>query len=431
MALFQKKKKTRSCTIGLDGVPYSLVLEMADRGVMPAMAELLKNGHLHRMKASLPEISAVSWTDFMTGTDSGTHGIFGFTDLKPGSYSLRFPNFLDVRKETLWDTLGKMGKKSIILNQPSTYPAKPLNGVLVSGFVALDLAKAVYPLAQKSVLDRLGYQVDIDTMKSRQDHAFFWSELQKTTDGRERAIDHFWKEDWDFFEFVFTGTDRLHHFLWNAYDDPNHSDHGRFLDYYRRLDGIIGRIILSYRRLTGGLAGLYLLSDHGFCQIVQEVYLNVWLQQEGYLSFEGDAPQGLESIGGDSAAFALDPNRIYLHTRGRFPKGAVEESSKQALREEISRKLLGLEFQGRKIIRKVFDAAAVYNGPLSASGPDLLVLAEPGFDLKGSVKKKEIFGRTDLEGMHTWDDAFLWSEGKLSDDLMIRQVSAAILSHYQ
>jgi predicted AlkP superfamily phosphohydrolase/phosphomutase len=431
MALFQKKKKNRSCAVGLDGVPYSLILELADRGLAPSLADLLRNGHLHRMKASLPEISAVSWTDFMTGADSGTHGIFGFTDLKPQSYSLRFPNFLDVKKETLWDALGKMGKRSIILNQPSTYPAKPINGVLVSGFVALDLAKAVYPASQKSVLDRLGYQVDIDTMKSRQDRAFFWSELKKTTDGRERALDHFWKDDWDFFEFVITGTDRLHHFLWNAYDDPNHCDHERFLDYYRRLDGIIGRIVDSYRRLTGGLTGLYLLSDHGFCQIVQEVYLNAWLQKAGYLRFDESAPPGLEAIGGESLAFALDPNRIYLNTKGRFPKGVVEEGSRQALKEEIAGKLQGLEFQGRKVIRRVFDAAAIYSGPLSDAGPDLLVLAEPGFDLKGSVKKKEIFGRTDLEGMHTWDDAFLWSERKLADGLMIRNVSSAILGHFQ
>ena len=31
---------------------------------------------------------------------------------------------------------------------------------------------------------------------------------------------------------------------------------------------------------------------------------------------------------------------------------------------------------------------------------------QPGFDLKGSVKQREIFGRTPgLQGMHTWDDA--------------------------
>ena len=430
MALFQKKKKNRSCVIGLDGVPFSLVLELAERGIMPSLADLLKAGHLHRMKASLPEISAVSWTDFMTGTDSGTHGIFGFTDLKAGSYALRFPNFLDVKKETLWDVLGKTEKRSIILNQPSTYPARPLNGVLVSGFVALDLAKAVYPLSQKAGLDRMGYQIDIDTMKSRQDHAFLWSELERTMDGRERALDYFWKDDWDYFEFIITGTDRLHHFLWNSYADDKHRYHARFLDYYRRVDGIIGRIVLSYRRLTGGYGGLYLLSDHGFCQIEQEVYLNAWLLKEGYLRFSGESPERLEDIAEGSVAFALDPNRIYLHLKGRFPKGGIDEAGRKALKADITHKLEGLEFEGRRVVRRVFDAETVYSGPFVSSGPDLLVLSEPGFDLKGSVKKRDVFGRTDLEGMHTWDDAFFWSEPKSGDDLKISQISAIILSNY-
>jgi predicted AlkP superfamily phosphohydrolase/phosphomutase len=430
MAIFQKKRKARVCVVGLDGVPYTLVLDLAERGITPVLASLLKAGHLHRMKASLPEISAVSWTDFMTGTDSGTHGIFGFTDLKPGSYALRFPNFLDVKTETLWDGLGKAGKRSIILNQPSTYPARPLNGVLVSGFVALDLAKAVYPLTQKAALDRMGYQIDIDTMKSREDHAFFWSELDRTMAGLERALDYFWKDDWDYFEFVITGTDRLHHFLWNAYADKRHRYHARFLDYYRRVDAIIGRLFQSYSRLTGDGAGFYLLSDHGFCQIDQEFYLNAWLQREGYLRFAGDSPQGLEDIAEGSVAFALDPNRIYLNGKSRFPKGAVDESDRKALKAEITQKLEGLEFEGRRIVRRVFDADSVYSGPFVASGPDLLVLSERGFDLKGSVKKRDIFGRTDLEGMHTWDDAFFWSAQKAGDDLRISQLSTHILSHF-
>jgi predicted AlkP superfamily phosphohydrolase/phosphomutase len=431
MTIFQKKKKNRACVVGLDGVPYSLVVELTGRGVMPSLAGLLKSGHLCKMKASLPEISAVSWTDFMTGTDSGRHGIFGFTDLKPGSYGLRFPNFLDVKTPTLWDALGQRKKRSIILNQPSTYPARPLNGILVSGFVALDLAKAVYPLAQKAVLERLSYQIDIDTMKSREDHGFFWADLGRTMDGLERALDHYWKEEWDYFEFVVTGTDRLHHFLWNAYANEDHPDHHRFLDYYRRVDALIGRLALAFQRLTDGVGGLCLLSDHGFCQIEQEVYLNAWLQAEGYLRFEGDEPKGLESIAEGSLAFALDPNRIYLNLEGRFPKGAVEAGRRETLKAEIGRKLAGLQHEGRSVVRRVFDAASVYSGPFSAAGPDLLVLSEPGFDLKGSVKKKSIFGRTDLEGMHTWDDAFFWSEEKAAEDLKISQLSSLILSRYK
>jgi predicted AlkP superfamily phosphohydrolase/phosphomutase len=257
----------------------------------------------------------------------------------------------------------------------------------------------------------------------------FWTNLEKTTDGLERALDHFWKEDWDFFEFVITGTDRLHHFLWNAYADDTHPYHARFLDYYRRVDGIIGRLVLSFRHLTGGDSGLYLLSDHGFCQIEQEVYLNAWLLKEGYLRFAGEVPKGLEDIADGSLAFALDPSRIYLNLKGRFPKGTVDEGGRKELKADIVRRLEQLEFGGRRVIRRVFDANDVYSGPGSSSGPDLLVVSEPGFDLKGSVNKTEIFGRTNLEGMHTWDDAFFWSEKKAEGDLKISRLSSNILSH--
>jgi predicted AlkP superfamily phosphohydrolase/phosphomutase len=45
--------------LGLDGVPFSLLSD-SERSVMPAAARLITAGHLHRMRASLPEISAVS-----------------------------------------------------------------------------------------------------------------------------------------------------------------------------------------------------------------------------------------------------------------------------------------------------------------------------------------------------------------------------------
>lgn len=430
MALFKKKKRARVCIIGLDGVPHSLVVELAEGGVVPHLAGLIKAGHLHRMKASLPEISAVSWTDFMIGADSGSHGIFGFTDIKPGSYALRFPNFSDVKRETFWDVLGKRGRRSIIINQPSTYPARPLNGVLVAGFVALDLAKAVFPASRIAHLERLGYRIDIDTLKSREDHAFLWQELQSTLNGREKALDLFWREDWDVFEFVITGTDRLHHFLWNAYADKGHPFHTRFLDYYRRVDALVGRIINSFRDLTGNYTGLYLLSDHGFCQIEQEVYLNAWLQENGHLRFTGEAPGELRDIAPGSTAFALDPNRIYIHVENRFPKGAVTAAERPEIKKKIAGELQALTFEGRPVVRRVFDAAEVYSGPFVSAGPDLLVLAEPGFDLKGSVKRKEVFGRTNLEGMHTWDDAFFWADRMVGDDLKIGQLSTVILSHF-
>lgn len=430
-AVRKKAGKTgRACVVGLDGVPHGMIVELARRGVMSTMARLMDIGKIHRMKASLPEISAVSWTDFMTGADAGTHGVFGFTDFKPHSYDIRFPNYLDVKAPTLWDRLGAKGKRSIVLNQPSTYPARKINGVLVSGFVALELARAVWPMTYLAALEQMGYQIDVDILKSRESPEVLWQELHKTMTGRQKALNFFWEEDWDYFEFVITGTDRLHHFLWSAYENPCHPSHERFLDFYRHIDRLIGKIAAAYHKLTNTYAGFYILSDHGFTGIVQEVYLNAWLEANGYLRFLKPDPSGLGDIHGRTKAFALDPNRIYIHLKNRFPKGSVERSARRALRQEIAGKLAKLEYQGRRVVRKVFFAEDVYSGPHAGKGPDLIVVGEPGFDMKGSVRKKAVFGRSGLQGMHTWDDAFLWSVDDLGDDLRIADAAPAILKNF-
>jgi len=430
MPALKRVKTNRACVIGLDGVPYGMIVDLARRGVMSTMARLMDLGKLHQMKASLPEISAVSWTNFMTGTNSGTHGVFGFTDFKPKSYEIRFPNFLDVKVPTIWDKLGAKGKRSIVINQPSTYPARKIEGALVSGFVALELAKGVWPMSYRAALEQMGYQIDVDTVKARESPAVLWQELTKTMAGRQKALNFFWEEPWDYFQFVITGTDRLHHFLWKAYEDRAHPSHQNFLDFYRHIDRLIGKIIASYHKLTNTYAGFYILSDHGFTGIVQEVYLNVWLQKNGYLKFAKPEPGGLDDITARSKAFALDPNRIYLNLKNKFPKGTVERKKRRALREEIAGKLRKLDYHGRKVVREVFFAEDVYSGPLLGKGPDLIVVGEPGFDMKGSVRKKEIFGRPGLQGMHTWDDAFFWAVEDLGDDLAIEDVAPVILKNF-
>ena len=424
---FKKKKTNRVCVIGLDGVPHSLLTDLASRGVMPAFKSLIEKGSLHRMKASLPEISSVSWTDFMTGTNPGTHGIFGFTDLKPNSYDLRFPNFNNLKTDTIWDILGRCGKKSIVINQPSTYPARRINGLLISGFVAIEMAKAVYPLSYKAPLEKMGYEIDIDTFRARENHSLLWSQLEQTLEGRRQAFRSFWPQDWDYFEIVFTGTDRLMHFLWDAYPEKNHPQHQKFLDYYRKIDGLVEEIVGDFEKLTGSLDGLFLLSDHGFAGIEQEVYLNAYLREHGWLSFENDPPQNLNEISDGSKAFALDPNRIYIHTKDRYPKGQVNPEDKAAVKKDLKALFEGLEFKGKKVVRKVFDTEEIYSGPETAKGPDLIVLSHTGFDMKGSFKKKEVFDRTNLQGMHTWDDAFFWAREMISENLSISHPASLIL----
>jgi len=430
MSLFRTKRKKRVCVIGLDGVPFPMIHNLAQKNVMPTFSNLIQLGHLHKMKASLPEISSVSWTDFMTGKNSGTHGIFGFTDLVKNSYDLRFPNFLEVKTETFWDKLAKKGKKSIIINQPSTYPARKINGKLISGFVAIELSKAVYPLSIKPLLEKIRYQIDIDTFRARENHEFLWKELEKTLVSREKAFDLFWKQDWDYFEFVITGTDRLMHFLWDAYQDEAHPYHEKFLEYYHKVDQLVGKIISSFHKATGGYEGLYLLSDHGFTGIKQEVYLNLWLKKNGYINFETDSPQKLSEMTRDSIAFSMDPNRIYINLKNKFPKGQVKKSEKQALKNEIKKKLESLNYEGEEVIEKISDTEDIYSGPEIPNGPDLIVVSKHGYDMKGSIKKEEIFGRSNLKGMHTWDEAFFWATKEKSSDLCISDIAEIILEDF-
>ncbi|MBC7363703.1 MAG: alkaline phosphatase family protein [Candidatus Aminicenantes bacterium] len=428
MTLFKKgKRRKKVIVVGLDGVPHSMLLDLAKSGVMSTVGRLIDSGKLHRMKASLPEISAVSWTNFMTGTNPGTHGIFGFTDFKPGSYELRIPNFLDVKVDTLWDTLGHKGLKSIVINQPSTYPARRINGVMISGFVALDLSRSVFPQSYFPELEKMGYQIDVDTAKVVDNPSLLWQELAKSLASHQKALNYFWEQDWDFFEFVITGTDRLHHFLWSAYEDKSHPYHQAFLDFYQQIDRIILKILNSMKKMDEEEDFFFLLSDHGFTGIVQEVYLNAWLKKEGYLSFTTPNPRSLQDISSKTVAFALDPSRIYLNLEKKFPKGRIKKEDKKELKKEIAEKLMKLEYKGKKVIRHVFKAEEIYKGKYTSKGPDLVAVSEPGFDLKGSIKKEEIFGRSYLQGMHTWDDAFFWAAEDYGDELAIDQLASIIL----
>ena len=430
MALFGRKKQ-KTLVIGLDGVPYPLLKDLAANGTMPNVAKLIELGNLSKMKVTLPEISAVSWPSFMTGANPGMHGIFGFLDPKPDSYDVRFPNFRDVKVPTFWDRMGEKKKRSIVINQPSTYPAHEIPGILVSGFVALSLKKSVFPPRVLDGLEGIDYEIDIDTRQAREDHDYLMESLDSTLAGRLRAVDLFWtKEDWDYFQVVVTGTDRLHHYLWSAYDDSSHKYHDAFLDYYSKVDSFIGEMYGRFAEVSGRShegEGFFMLSDHGFCGIEQEVRVNNWLVENGFLSFESDAPGSLEDIAESSKAFVIDPGRIYLNRKGRFPKGSVDDASAEAILDELKSGLSALTFEGKPVIERVFERDEVYSGPESAKGPDLIPVGNHGFDLKGTIKEADLFGRTNLTGMHTWDEAFFWSLKEAPADLNITQLAGIIM----
>jgi len=153
-----------------------------------------------------------------------------------------------------------------------------------------------------------------------------------------------------------------------------------------------------------------MLSDHGFTKIKTEVYLNRWLHENGYLKFQKEKPENIMDIGQGSTAFALDPSRIYINLKGKYPLGTIVASDYAQVRQELKEGLESLSFNDRNIIpKKIYFKEELYNGPHMNQAPDLVMLSNHGYDLKGKVNSHSVFGRTNLMGMHTQDDAFFFS----------------------
>ena len=167
-----------------------------------------------------------------------------------------------------------------------------MNGVLISGFVAIELDRAVYPLNIIPTLHDIEYKLDVDLQLAAESLDSLMDNIFETLYIREKALYHFWEnEKWDFFIGIITSTDRLHHYFWDAYEDSSHVFHGRFMEFYKKVDDIIGKF---YSTLPEN-ATFIMLSDHGFTGIDKEIYLNNLFIENGFLKFCSDN-KDLENI---------------------------------------------------------------------------------------------------------------------------------------
>ena len=419
--LKKKKKDTRVVVVGLDGVPYTLLIDYMERGIMPELSQLSKTGKLYRMKSTLPEVSSVAWSSFMTGKNPGEHGIFGFMEIDKQTYDYSFPNFSSLKIPPIWvrDDI-----KAVAFNIPQTYPAKQMNGVMVSGFVAIDLKKASYPDRIFNYLNGIGYRIDVNAKLATENPEVFFKDLFDTFEKRKQAIEYLYdNEDWKLFIGTITETDRLHHFFFDSARDGRYYD--VFEKYYKELDSFIGTMA---KKAAKDDAVFLTCSDHGFTPIKTEVYLNRWLMENGYLELDGR--EGLKGMTSDTKAFCLDPSRIYIHLEDKYKRGKVKQSDFKGIVDELKEKFLGITFEGQTVIKNVYSKEEIFHGTYADDGPDLYLLPTYGFDLKGSTNKDYIFGESHFRGMHTYDDAHLFVSVPVNtEDIKIENVAGIIAQH--
>jgi predicted AlkP superfamily phosphohydrolase/phosphomutase len=214
-------------------------------------------------------------------------------------------------------------------------------------------------------------------------------------------------EDWQLFLLVVTGTDRLLHFMYDATLDESHPQRMELVKYFGEVDRVVGEF---FERI-GGREGFecLMLSDHGFVKLDREIFLNPILRNHGFQKADGKILGTPEEIGGDCLAFALDPSRIYIHRKEKYSRGGVAAADYSTIRREIKNSLENYSIAGSRVIRRVFLKEDIYDGDHLALAPDLVVLSEPGFNLKAGFGKSEEHDRTHFTGMHHRDNAFFYS----------------------
>jgi predicted AlkP superfamily phosphohydrolase/phosphomutase len=78
--------KHKVIVIGIDGLDPKLLQQFADEGALPNFKRLIDAGDFKPLGTTMPPLSPVAWSTFITGMDPGGHGIFDFIHREPETY---------------------------------------------------------------------------------------------------------------------------------------------------------------------------------------------------------------------------------------------------------------------------------------------------------------------------------------------------------
>ncbi|MCZ7586329.1 MAG: alkaline phosphatase family protein [Deltaproteobacteria bacterium] len=415
----------RVVVFGMDGADPDLIFPWARAGYLPNIARLMREGAFGRLESTTHPLTPQAWTSMTTGVNPGRHGIFDFGMREDGSYAIRLATSRDRLAPTMFEMLPEP-LTCAALNIPLSFPVDPVRGYAVGGMhtPALDTPGAFYPPDLAHALD--GYV--IDTMVHwYDDKDRFVADVRSMLEARHaaylRLFDH---RPVDLFFAVYVALDRVQHAFWHELtadhraNPGTHTDHGEAIfDIARRLDGCLG----DYMERLRPEDHLLLVSDHGFGDLQGDVYLNAWLVDNGFLSFdpqkvrafqppplpEGDDPRHAwhrKLHRGDPTplpndddirAGRIDPRyktwdtvdwtrtrayasglfgNLWINLRGREPHGAVDPGREyEEVRDDLLGRLSELRHpeDGEPLVTMAARREDLYWGRALERAPDIIV----------------------------------------------------------
>jgi len=324
--------------IGIDGGEWKVIRPLWAEGKLPNLKAIADRGiatTLHTAYNSSPVI----WTTIATGVTPEVHGITDFVVPSPRG---DVPVSSTVRKvPALWNMATRAGRRVAVLGWWASWPAEPVNGVVLSDRALLDLDARVSP---PSYLPR--FQQDLREADA-DPGLFTHSEDQRRDRVMARTAARMAREGYDLILLYFRSADIVSHNEWKYFEperfesvDPRElaERRDRVPRIYQAIDQEIGKIVAA----APPGANVLVMSDHGFHAAQHEdikalVDMDALLERLGYLARRPDG--GID--------FAR--TRIYTYgspdfertkmlrfaLAGREPGGTVRPDAREGLRRQL------------------------------------------------------------------------------------------------
>jgi len=375
---------TKVLVIGLDcATPKTLFEDFIEE--CPNIKMLMEKGVYGKLRSSDPPITIPAWMVMVTGKKPGTLGVYGFRHRKGNSYTdFWVANSQTIREPRIWDILGKKGLKSIILGLPPTFPAQPMNGNLVAGFIAPDtLSNFTYPPELKQeISEKIGNYIFDVKFRTNQKEQLLMDIYQMTKIHFETIKFLIQNKEWDYCHFVIIGLDRIHHAFWKYYDKTHHKyEKGNVFEsviknYYKFLDKKIGEIL----ELISNDTTVFIVSDHGAKAMKGCLCVNMALEKLGLLKFLEKPKKGarLEEAKIDwKSTYAWGWGgyyaRIFLNIKGREDNGIIEQKDYELWRDKVIDLLKEIpDVDGNPMQTKIFKPEDLFE-KINGDAPDLMV----------------------------------------------------------
>jgi predicted AlkP superfamily phosphohydrolase/phosphomutase len=283
--------------IGLDGALWPVLDRAMAQGRMPCLAGLLRDAPPLTLRSTVPPLTSVAWSVFLTGRGPGELGVPHYAYLEPSANRVVLVDGSSLRP-TFLEVCDRAGLRTAAVSVPMTYPPPRLSrGCIIAGIRAPgDRAAYTWPPSLKGELlaEVPGYRLPWQPRAAqgtdpRAASAAYLEAVRGQVDAREAACEFLLgKARFDLFFVHFQALDLAQHVLW-GYLDREHPSYDAgvealiFERLYRRVDDAMRRVRDRFGESAGAAFSTIVASDHGFERHVGAFQLGNWLREGGYL----------------------------------------------------------------------------------------------------------------------------------------------------